>query len=98
MSAKHRYISLTAPQRKELFDGYKTGKKATYRQRCHLILLSDKGKTIDEIAEIMDFTRQTVGNWFSRFEEFGCQGLHTSKGGGRPPIFRIDNQQEIERI
>jgi len=98
MSAHHRYISLTDLQRSELLDGYKTGKKSTYRQRCHIILLSDKGKTIDEIAEIMDVTRQTIGNWFSRYEELGCAGLHTATGGGRPPIFRINNQQETERI
>lgn len=98
MSAQHRYISLNDSQRKELLGGYKNGKKATYRQRCHIILLSDKGKTIAEISEIMDCTRQTVVHWFSRYEELGCAGLHTSKGGGRPPIFRIDNVKETERI
>lgn len=50
MSRKKRYIHLNEEERIALQLGQKTGEKATFRTRCHYILLSDQGKSIEEIA------------------------------------------------
>jgi len=98
MRGKKRYIKLTKKERASLEAGRKTGKKATFRQRCHYILLSDQGKSIEEIGDIYQVSRQAIAGWFDRYEASGIKGLHTSKGKGRPPIIRIDNKTEVKKI
>ena len=98
MKGKKRFITLTDQQRQELEQGYKFGDKATFRLRCHMILLSDKGMEVKQIAEVLDSTRQSVSLWFDRFEALGIDGLHTVKGGGRPTIFKMENAAEVARI
>lgn len=98
MRGKKRFIKLGDAEREELEFGRKKGKKSTFRQRCHYILLSDQGKTVIEIAEIYQVVRQSVTNWFDRYEREGISGLHTAKGKGRPAIVRIDNETEVTQI
>ena len=81
-----------------MLKGHKTGKKATFRLRCQMILLSDQGRKIDQIADILCCNRQSVVKWFNRYERLGIDGLHTAQGPGRPPIVRIDNRKQIDQI
>jgi transposase len=98
MRGKKRFIKLSGSEREALELGRKKGKKSTFRQRSHYILLSDQGKTIVEIAEIYQVVRQSVSKWFDRYEKQGIAGLHTAKGKGRPAIVRIDNETEMTQI
>lgn len=63
-----------------------------------MILLSDKGTEVKQIAEVLDSTRQSVSLWFDRFEALGIDGLHTAKDGGRPTIFKMENAAEVAHI
>lgn len=94
MKGKKRYINLTEKERGWLESGYKTGKKNTFRIRCHYILLSDQGFSMKEICKIHSISQISLGKWFTRFEEQGISGLHTAKGQGRPEILRIDNDAD----
>jgi len=98
MQGKNRFISLTDSDREQLKEGYKKGKTATFRQRCHCILLSDQDRNINEIMEILGKSRQTIYSWFNRFEANGYVGLLRAPGGGRPTIFKIENKAEVERV
>ena len=98
MQGKKRYIKLTKAEAEKLESGRKTGKQATFRQRCHYILLSDQGKQVQEIAGIYQVSRQTISGWYDRFEERGIAGLQTAKGQGRHPIVRLDNETEVQKI
>ena len=98
MQGEKRYIELTTEEELRLEKGRKTGKKATFRERCHYILLSGQGKKVLEIADIFQVTRQTITRWFDRYEEAKIEGLHTAKGQGRNPIVRLDNESEISTI
>lgn len=98
MSGKERFINLKEAEEKALKEGWKNGKKATFRQRCHYVLLSNQGKEVLEISEIYQVGRQVIYRWFNRYEKEGILGLHTGKGQGRPPIIRIDNESEIKRV
>jgi len=98
MQGKKRFVKLTKEERKWLEKGRKTGKKSTFRQRCHYILLSDQGKEVQEIADIYQVTRQSITGWYNRFETHGISGLHTKQGTGRPAIIRVDNEPEVTRI
>ena len=61
-------------------------------------MLSNQGNSIDEISAIYAVRRNSVSNWFNRYDSEGIDGLHTAKGKGRAPIVRIDNISEITQI
>lgn len=98
MKGKKRFVKLTEAQKKELKEGHKLGKTASFRQRCHIILLSNQDYTIDQICPIVSVTRNTVIRWFDRYESSGIEGLHTKKGQGAPPILRLDNEVESQLV
>ena len=98
MSKRKRFIKLIQTDREALREGFKKGKKATYRQRCHFILLSDQGYEIQQIAELYEVSRQLVARWFDRYEDQGIEGLHTQKGQGEKPILRIDNAAHVSAV
>lgn len=98
MQGTKRFITLTSEQETTLKLGWKTGTKATFRHRCHYLLLSSQGKSILEISAFYKVTRQSIAGWFNKYEQHGIEGLHTAKGGGRPSILRIDNETEMKRV
>lgn len=98
MKGKQKYIKLDVASKKELELGFKSGKKSTFRQRCHYILLSSQGKKMSEIAEIYQVRYETILKWIHRYEQGGIENLQTAKGKGRRPIIRIDNEVEVLQI
>lgn len=89
---KVRQIKLSEAERKALEQGYKHGQTASYRKRCHIILLKSDGRIAKDIAQITDTNIQSVYNWVNRYEAQGIQGLQTKPGQGRPKI--LDGQHE----
>jgi len=98
MGRNTKQLNLADNQRLELELGYKNDKQNTFRQRCHYVLLNSEGYSIQEIAKIYKKSRQIIGKWLNRYEAEGLSGLRTSKGRGRPPIIRIDNDVEVKRV
>jgi transposase len=98
MKGKKRFIELKTSEKSALEIGWKTRKKATFRNRCHYILLSNQRMTINEIGLIYNKGYQGISRWLNRYEKEGLSGLHTGKGKGRPAIIRIDNKAEIEKV
>lgn len=98
MKGKKRNIKLTEDQRAELVKGHKTGKKSTFRQRCHYLLLSDQGFSMEQISEIHSISRISLGKWYTRYERDGLAGLATAKGQGRKTVLRIENQADAQRL
>lgn len=98
MKGKKRFLKLTTEQRLALEQGFKKGKRAVFRQRCHFLLLSDQGLGIQSIAEIYDVARQSVSAWLDRYEQQGIEGLHTRKGQGPKPLLRLENHLEVEAV
>ena len=98
MKGIKRFIKLKKSEKEALEKGWKTGKKATFRNRCHYILLSNQGLTINEIGAIYNKGYQAIARWLNRYEKKGINGLHTAKGKGRHPIIRIDNESDMKKI
>ncbi|WP_019672832.1 helix-turn-helix domain-containing protein, partial [Psychrobacter lutiphocae] len=71
---KIRQVELTDVERKALDHGYKHGKTASYRKRCHIILLKSDGRIAKDIAQITDTNIQSVYNWLNRYDAEGIQG------------------------
>jgi transposase len=53
--------------------------------RAHIVLLSARGYTVQQIEEVHNTSQVTVYKWFDRFEEQGPQGLYDEPRSGRPP-------------
>jgi len=53
--------------------------------RAHMLLLSARGYTVQQIEEVHNTSKVTVYKWFDRFDEQGPQGLYDEPRSGRPP-------------
>lgn len=69
---------------------YDKGSDSRERKRAHSIILSMKGFSIDQISNIIDVDRDSVSNWFDRWEEGGIEALSDLSKSGRPPILFND--------
>ena len=99
MSRRKRYIeNLTAEQKQELEQGYKYGSSHDFRIRCYSILLSNQGKSIPEIRELLQVTNQSIYAWFNRWESAGIEGLKIRSGRGRKRKLDIDNAAHQEVV
>jgi transposase len=79
---------LTAAQRRGL---ERLRRRAVGRvsQRAHMVLLSGRGFTVQEIARVFDCGEDVVRQWLHRFRERGEGGLEDAPRPGRPPKDRL---------
>jgi len=66
--------------------------------RAHMILLSDRGYSPSEIADLHDVSHPTVYKWIDRFDEEGPEGLYDREREGRPQVLGEEAKEEIERL
>lgn len=64
------------------------------RCRAHTLLLSDKRRTVFELALILDVTQETIREWIDRWESRDRNGLEDDPREGGPPKL---NEQEQEQ-
>lgn len=56
------------------------------RVHAHALLLLNKGKSIQEVAEIFDVTQRSVYIWIKKFKNEGVASLSRKAGAGRKTI------------
>jgi len=79
-----KYISaLTETDRIALQELHYAGKSHRQRQRAHAVLLSAKGFTLDQLADIFDADRDTVSGWLDAWQTNGLDGLADAPKPGR---------------
>lgn len=61
-------------------------------QRAHMVLLSGRGYTVQQIAEVFDCGEDVVRQWLHRYLERGAAGLEDLPRSGRPPRDRLAPQ------
>jgi len=89
-------IELSDNQRKELENGYRSGKSHAFRTRCQMILLKSEGRKSEESASFLRFCQQAVNNWLKRYKAEGINGLLVRMGRGRPAI--LSKTEDFEAI
>jgi len=60
--------------------------EARLHRRARMVLLAAAGETISSIARKVGTARCRVGEWLSRFEEYGVEALGDLPRSGRPPV------------
>jgi transposase len=78
------FVHLSDAERKEL---RRVSRQAVGRValRAHMVLLSDRGLPVSEIANTYDCGCDVVRNWLHRYEMEGIAGLEDEPRSGRPP-------------
>lgn len=91
-----RYVEPLAEEDREILSYLRDhGETPRIRQRAHAILLSDSGKSVNELAEIFAVRRNTVSSWLDRWETEGVQGIGDAQRSGAPPKL---TRSEINRV
>ena len=84
MSKAKRYIKgLSEAQISDLERGYRHGENNVFRSHCQAILLSSRGRSVQELMEIFQCRKNTIYDWFNNYEREGIEGLKIRKGRGR---------------
>lgn len=84
-------LRLTDAQRAEL---EQVSRRAVGRValRAQMVLLSDRGHSVPQIAAIQGCGQDVVRTWLHRYEAHGVAGLADLPRGGRPPRDRLARQ------
>jgi transposase len=77
-----RVKPLLASELVTLQDAQKHAVKAHFRNRCHAIELSDRGKSVPYIADLLKTRTDTIYTWINRWESMGIIGLTIQPGRG----------------
>ncbi|MGH9765861.1 MAG: IS630 family transposase [Blastocatellia bacterium] len=98
MKTSTKFVNeLNTEQREELRQAMKTGNEQV-RRRAHGVLLSARGYSVDQIADIYEVDRDTVSNWLDRWEDGGTEGLQDQEGRGRKPTLNEKEQKQAIKI
>lgn len=71
---------------------------ARVRMRAQSILLSSKGYSIDEIADIVEVYRNAVSSWIKNWEEQGFESLHDKSRSGAPSKLTEPEIETVKKI
>lgn len=80
-----KYVKLSAPEEFTVVEMRKFHPKSKVRERALMIELSNKGKSINEIVEIVGKNRDTVSKWLNQYKKYGIAGLFDYARSGRNP-------------
>lgn len=87
---------LSKSEKLALQKDFENSSNASYRKRCHLMLLKAQGRTSKDVGQIVGVSNVTVNSWLNRYKSEGIKGLKIKKGRGRKPL--IDKEMNEESI
>lgn len=88
-----------SPQEKTTLEQLlKNGRGHKERMRAHTILLSAARYPINEIANIMQHSRDRISEWIDRWDSIGIVGLFDNPRSGRPTKLRPEEKDEAIKI
>ena len=94
-----RFVRPLSDEEREILGYLKDhGETPRIRHRAHAILLSDSGKSVNEIAEVFETTRETVCSWFARWEDSGPQGMADGARSGAPPKLTKSETKKVLKL
>jgi len=99
MKTATRFIkSLSQEQQRSLHQIMRNHSSHRTRTRAHAILLSARGYSINQIADIFAVDRESVTAWLVRWEESETDGLDDEPKSGRPPTLTDEEEREAVAI
>jgi len=68
------------------------------RIHAHALLLLNKGKSIQEVAEVFDVTERSIYSWLKKFNNEGIASLSRKAGAGRKTILNESDKDIVDLI
>ena len=78
---------LSEEEQKVLEDLYHYNKTRRVRLRSHILLLSNKGNSINDLIKIFSLDFDTVSDLISAYNNIGVSALYDKPRSGRPHLF-----------
>ncbi len=94
----HRTIRQPSDEERSELKRIKREEIGRVAMRAHMMLLSDRGLSAFDIADLHDVTHPTVYKWMDRFDEEGPEGLFDREREGRPRKIDDEVEREIEKL
>ena len=85
MNHQRFVAALSEEERGPLAGLHRAGRSHRVRQRAHAVLLSAKGYTLDEIADVLEIDRDAVARTLDRWQRGGLTALEEAPRPGRAP-------------
>jgi transposase len=79
-----RRIQLTRVEQEQLEDIFKTTSDRRLRDRCQAVLMANRGRKRQTIAQDLGVHRTTVRLWLKHYHERGLEGLQIHWAPGQP--------------
>jgi len=93
-----RYVSpLTKAETEKLNGILKNDPSSRARTRAQAVLLSHRGYSINEIADILQACRDSVSSWLRAWDRSGPDALYDRPRSGRPPILTDEEKKTAEK-
>ncbi len=92
----NRVHSLSGEEIKALVQLHRTTDDADVRSRCDMILWSNEGLSLPQIAQRVRFSHDTVVRYIKRYEGEGLTGLYTRSRSGRKR--RVTSEYEAKLL
>ncbi|MBI4851448.1 MAG: helix-turn-helix domain containing protein [Acidobacteria bacterium] len=92
---KKEHIKLNKEDREKLEEITSKGKhRARVYKRAQGLIEMGKGKTLQEVSEMLGVSYVTISNWKDKYKSEGLEFLQDKKRPGRPP--EIDGMQRAK--
>lgn len=96
---KTQKIQITDEERAELITMSRSQViESRYVLRARIILLSDQGKTFNEIMNSTCASHNTVNKWRKRFIKYGIAGLDDKPRPGRVPLYTPEEKANVIKV
>lgn len=90
-----RFVGALSEEEQRQLEGlWRTGHSHRVRERAHAVLLSARGDTLDQVADVLEVDRDAVSRTLDRWEKGGVVALEEGVRPGRPP--KVDAALEAE--
>lgn len=86
--------SLTAKEGEELSDIARNGNDVKFSRRSQVILASNTGTKVPQIANILGYSALQVRRIIHAFNKNGIDGIRPNYRGGHPPVF-TERQRKV---
>src|SRR5882724_8225274 len=89
---------LTTEQRRQLKEIMQSSAPQRKRRRAQAILLSERGYSIDQIADIYQVDRERVSLWLEWWEHCQLDALEDDPRSARPPKLTEQEQKQAVEL
>lgn len=90
------FVELTQTEQQQLEHHWRHGESSRVRQRAQALVLSHRGYSVKEIAEVLEVHRDTVTRWFQAWEDQKEAGLSDKERCGAPP--KLTSEEEARAV